>query len=158
MIFGMVAVLGFVWTEMHKRALRTRVLQIPGGLRFEAQDFSVQILRKEQEVQVRCKRGVLTPPAQGDAQEVIASEPESTNAATGTSSAAAHAFAAIGFSLGLRESPGYVDIVMRGADDTQLVIAHVNATVAASFELFYLQVRLWIDKLEQRAQRERVQR
>lgn len=150
--------LGFVLWEMHSRSLRTRIFEIPGGLRFEAQDFKVQILRKEQEVQVSCRRGILTLPAEAPAQE-----PKEAGPVVNT-------FAAIGFSMSLRgrtelmpshpERPrtGPVDIVMRHTDGTQLCIERVNPTVATSFELFYMQVHLWIEKLERRAKRERVQR
>jgi hypothetical protein len=53
---------------------------------------------------------------------------------------------------------GRFDIVIRDADGTQLTIARVNGAVAASFKYFYLQVRVWIDKLEKRLERERIER
>jgi hypothetical protein len=146
---GVLGALGFLLLEMHRRSLRTRIFQIPGGLRFEAQDFSVQILRKEQEVQVRCGHGVFTPAVADAVQEPSAAEP------------LGHTFAALGFSVNVREQStpqGHFDIVMRDANGAQLAIQRVNATVAASFELFYLQVHQWIEKLEQRAKRERVKR
>lgn len=155
---SVLGVLGFLLLEMHWRSLRTRIFQIPGGLRFEAQAFTVQILRKEQVVQVRCGYGIFTPAGADAVQEPSISQHIE------------HTFAALGFSVKVREPieqksdqlestrKGYVDILMRDANGDQLAITRVNATVAASFELFYLQVHQWIEKLEQRAKRERVQR
>jgi hypothetical protein len=152
------ALLGFFLLEMHRRSTRTRILQVPGGMCFEAKNFSVRVQRKEQAVQVRCVRAVLTTPSARAAPE---------SAKTGRVD---RTFAAVGFSVQLRarvkqnpapsgpKQAGYSDIVFRGADDTRLTIEQVNGTVAASFEYFALQVRLWVDKLERRAERERVQR
>ena len=73
-VYGVVLVLvlsaglGWVVLEMRLRALRTQVLHTPGGLRFEAHDFSLQVLRKEQELCVQYVRGIWTPPAQGAVQ------------------------------------------------------------------------------------------
>jgi hypothetical protein len=53
---------------------------------------------------------------------------------------------------------GRFDIVIRGADGRVLTIPRVNKPVATTFQYFYLQVRHWIDKLEQRLERERVER
>jgi hypothetical protein len=80
------------------------------------------------------------------------------------------AFAALGFRLEVREGvtqdaeqatatrTGRFDLIMRGADESKLVLEQVNGAVAKSFELFFLQVGLWIEKLEKRAERERVKR
>jgi hypothetical protein len=152
------AVLGFALMEWHRRTTRTRILQIPGGLLFEAQHFSVQVQRKEKMVHVRSARGRLTLPSDRAAPAV-----EKTGRVE-------HSFPALGFSVEWRDkakqkagsSPtrrqGPTDIVFRGADDTRLTVGQVNSTVANSFEYFFLQVQRWIDKLEQRAERERVER
>jgi hypothetical protein len=131
---------------------------VPGGLRFEAQSFSVQVQRTEQELHVRCQRGLLTPPASDAAQPPVSVGP------------VACTFAAIGIVVDVREGvragghasqpirTGFCDIVVRGSDGTQLVIERIPDTVAASFKQFFLQVRVWIDKLEQRAERARIER
>ncbi len=149
--------LGLVVADLYRRARRTRILQVPGGLRFEAQRFSVQVQRSQQELQVHCRRGVLTLPGSAGAEPV-------------QSGAVAHTFAAVGLSVEVRSGTpatagagqpgrnGPYDITLRGADGTSLHMARVNASVAASFKLFYLQVRHWIDKLEQRLERERIER
>jgi hypothetical protein len=151
--------LGWFLLEMRLRALRTRVLQIPGGLLFEAQDFSVQVLRKEQELRVRHARGVWTPPGGSAVQNMPqAGRTECT-------------FAAPGFRLEVREClqqqeagqttatrTGHFDLVMRGGDDSRLILERVNGSVTKSFELFFLQVSHWIDKLEKRAEQARVLR
>lgn len=149
--------LGFA-LDLRRRMQRTRILQPPGGLRFEAYHFSVQIQRREQEVRARCAHAVLAlPGAAGGTDAPQAGRVE-------------HTFAAVGFSVVLRErakqTPGSteatpkgdVDIVLQGADGTLLTIERVSRSVAVSFQYFYLQVRHWIDKLEQRLERERVAR
>jgi hypothetical protein len=145
--------LGFFSVHMYQRMQRTRILQMPGGLRFEAYDFSVQVQRREQEVRVRCARGVLAAAADDASQEQAAA------ASAAVPRPAEHSFAAVGLAVELRDSEakGYTNIVMRGADGTQLSIVRVSSSVAASFQYFYLQVRLWIDKLEQRLERERLE-
>ncbi len=149
--------LGGLLLEMHLRTLRTQVLQIPGGLLFEAQQFSVQVLRQEQELRVQHVRGLWTP-AGG-----AAPSPPQTDRAQRT-------FAALGFRLEVREGmtqeadpatatgTGHFELTLRGADGSQLVLQQVNGAVTKSFEFFFLQVSHWIDKLEQRAKRERIQR
>ena len=59
----LVAVLGFVVWDLYQRSRRSVTLQVPGGLRFEAQRFTLQVLRREQELRVKCGRGVLKPAA-----------------------------------------------------------------------------------------------
>lgn len=157
-VLGALVLLGSVLLEMHRRSVHTRMFQVPGGLRFEAQNFSMQVQRKEQEVRVTCVRGLLTSPA-------AAATPEVAQAA-----GAECTFAALGFAVEVRDraqhnaaaakpiGTGYYDLVLRGADGTQLIIENVNSTVAASFNRFFQQVRHWIDKLEQRVERERVAR
>lgn len=150
--------LGLVMLELHRRSLRTQIYQLPGGLRFEAQRFSVQIQRKQQEVRVRCGRGILRAPGAGAAPGPAQAGPLECT------------FAAIGIAVEVRGSEplkpaesrspkaGPFDVIIRSADGTQLTIEQVNGTVAASFKYFYLQVRHWIDKLEQRVERERIER
>lgn len=152
-----IAALVLVPLELYRRMQRTRIFQVAGGLRFEAYNFAVQIQRRQQEVRVRCARGVLLLPGASGGLEPKAGPVERT-------------FAAVGFSLELRNcvkksaiegesvATGYLDIVMRDADGTQLTIERVGRTVAANFQYFYLQVRVWIDKLEHRIERERVAR
>ena len=146
--------LGLLTWHLYQRMQRTTILQTPGGLRFEAYDFSVQVQRREQQLRVRCARGVLQAPA----VDADSAQPASTGAPV--PAAVEHNFAAVGLAVEWREAEGkgYTDIVMRGADGTQLSIVRVSASVAASFRYFYLQVRLWIDKLEQRLERERLER
>jgi hypothetical protein len=150
--------LGLLFFEMHLRAQRTAVVQLPGGLRFEAQKFSVQFQRTEKEVWVQCTRGVLKQP--GAAASPQATKPGRVECK----------FAALGFRAEVRESvtqsegqatpvrTGLAEIAMRGADDTSLTIPYLNPGVAADFNAFFRQVRHWIDKLEQRQERERVSR
>lgn len=156
-LLAIAVALGFA-LDLHRRMQRTRILQLPGGLRFEAYHFSVQIQRREQEVRARCARAVLALP--GATVSLEAPQAERVE----------HTFAAVGFSVALRERnkqmpglteaapKGDVDIVLQGADGTLLTIERVSRSVAVSFQYFYLQVRHWIDKLEQRLERERVAR
>ena len=154
--FALVVSLGLLLWEMQLRARRTRVVQVPGGLRFEAQSFSVEFQRKEKEVRVQCAHGVLAPASHRP-------DPEPAKAAR-----TACKFAAAGFRVEVRESvmqvadqvapvlTGYSEIHMRGADEMTLTIPQVNPEVAADFAFFSRQVSHWIDKLERRLERERV--
>jgi hypothetical protein len=56
-LVGLLVMLALVVLDLHRRSLRTLTHQVPGGLRFEAQSFSVQVQRTEQELRVRCQRG-----------------------------------------------------------------------------------------------------
>lgn len=154
----LIAALGLVMADLHRRARRTLVVTVPGGLRFESQRLTVQVQRKQQELRVTCRQGVLTPAPGGATEQGVPAGP------------VAHTFAAVGIAVTVRNGlqpeegatdagrAGPFDIVFRGADGTELRMARVNAPVAASFKLFYLQVRHWIDKLEQRLERERIER
>lgn len=156
--FTSLVALGLLFFELHLRSKRTRVVQIPGGLRFEAHQFSVQFQRTEQEVRVQCQRGVLVPAAASPGQPL---------AKTGR---AACQFPATGFRAEVRDGvrqvagegapvrTGFSEISLRGADGAALTIQQVNPSVAADFVAFFRQVRNWIDKLEQRLERERVAR
>jgi hypothetical protein len=157
-LVGLLVMLALVLLDLHRRSLRTLTLQVPGGLRFEAQSFSVQVQRTEQELHVCCQRGRLSPPASDAAQAPV------------SMGSVACTFAAMGVVVEVRDGvrpgghasqpmpSGYCDIVVRGSDGTQLVIERIPDTVAASFKQFFLQVRVWINKLEQRAERARIER
>jgi hypothetical protein len=154
--FALAVSLGLLFLEMHLRSKRTRVVQVPGGLCFEAQKFSVQFQRREKEVHVQCARGVLVPALTPPEQE----PPKAGRVAC--------KFAAVGFRVEVRESvrqqadqaapvlTGYSEISMRGADEMALTIPQVDPGVAADFAFFFRQVSHWIDKLEKRLERERV--
>ena len=156
--FAILVSLGLLFFEMHLRSQRTQVFQVPGGLNFVAQKFSVQFLRTQKEVRVQCAHGVLRSAGAG-----ASPKPGSVGRAQCT-------FAAVGFRAEVRESvtrtpdqtvpvlTGYSEISLQAADDTGLTIQHVNAAVAADFFAFYRQVNHWIEKLEQRLERERVTR
>lgn len=157
----LVLVLGLV-LELYRRMQRTRIFQLPDGLRFEAYNFFVQVHRQQQQVHVHCARGLLMVPHAG-ASTSTSTEPVQPRPLD-------HVFAAAGFSIALHECTkqkaghaqpvptGYCHIVFEGADGTQLTIERVSATVATSFQSFYLQIRRWIVRLEQRLERERVER
>ena len=153
-VFASLVALGLVFLEMHLRARRTQIIQVPGGLRFEAQKFSMQLQRTQREVRVQCARGVLTPGAAGSPARPAG--PVECQ------------FAAAGFRVEVRESvrlladqaapvrTGFFEISLRGADGMALRIPQVNAAVAADFVSYFRQVGHWIDKLEQLLERERV--
>lgn len=152
--FAILVSLGLLFFEMYLRSQRTQVFQVPGGLNFVAQKFSVQFLRTQKEVRVQCARGVLRSAG-------ASPKPDPVGRAQCT-------FAAVGFRAEVRESvtrtpdqagpvlTGYSEISLQGADDSGLTIQQVNAAVAADFFAFYRQVHHWIEKLEQRLERERV--
>ena len=74
LILGALAVIGgcvFMLMEHRSRTLRTRVIDIPGTLRFEAHTFSVEVKVPTKQIQVHANKGRLTrTPLQSGPEEV----------------------------------------------------------------------------------------
>lgn len=142
--------LGFLLFELRARSLRTQVLHFPGELRFDAQNFSVQVKRSDKEIRVKCKYGLRKAPG------------KAADSSAGPSGPLEATFGALGYRVALRESVkqlpnqeapirlGHWEIEMRGADDSRLIIQKIPPPVAASFDNFAKQTRIWVEKLETR--------
>jgi len=155
-------VLGFyVYVEYQARLLKTHSGPIPGGLRFEAHGWSVEVQRSTQQLRVKTRLGhytrqplgggdpqvqhgplTATLPAPGLQIEVTQSVREGADGDTG-------------------KSTGLCNVVFRASDETAFALAEkpdgehyllrleeVPAPVAAKFHQFAGQIRLWVDKLD----------
>ena len=151
MIFlGLLVVLGAVGFEFHMRQMRSKVVQNASGLRFESHQFSVQVQRAKKQIHVETPRGFLD--ANGAGKPVLARQ----------ASGVQRTFEAIGFRTDVRSSTpmetAIFDVEMTGGDGTLLKVVKVPQPVAANFEIFARQIHNWIEKLERRAERERIER
>lgn len=160
------AVLGlvgfFAYVERQARLLKTQALAFPGGLRFEAHGWSVELQRANQLLVVKAAQGHYTrellaggavaEPVQGGAvlaklpaaglrmelnrmlQEQAGAEPQPTDL----------------FSLMFQASDELSFAVQdkQGGERHLLRLDGLPAPVAADFQRFAGQIRLWVEKLE----------
>jgi hypothetical protein len=156
------AVLGFfAYVEYQARLLKTHSGPIPGGLRFEANGWSVEVQRSNQQLRVKTRRGHYTrQPLEGGeekvqqgpltavlpapgllievAQSVHEGDGEETGKATGLCTVVFRASDEAAFAMA--EKPGGERYLLR--------LEQVPAPVAAKFHQFAGQIRLWVDKLD----------
>ncbi len=172
LIVGAVMALGlalYLHLEYQARTLRTRIVDVSGGLRFEAHSFSIEVRRSSKQLAVisRTGRMVRTPlnkteaqmqaapfkallPAAGLTIEVL--RPIRDPMAQGTP-------IPVGFcTLRLRatDAPGKDPQPVPGGHLTEVGIERVPDIVAVSFENFASRVRVWIEKIEHKLETERV--
>lgn len=167
LILGALAVIGgcvFMLMELRSRTLRTRVIDVPGTLRFEAHTFSVDVKVSTKQIQIRVNQGRLTRhPLQGGSDEVQEGALDATLPAPGLTMVVAPADKAPRNGQNKRPTVGLSSITIRASDAminaTQKLpggfasvvdIAPVPASVAQSFEAFSNRVHIWADKLERR--------
>jgi hypothetical protein len=151
MIFlGVLVVLGAIGFEYRMRQMRSKVVQNASGLLFESHQFSLQVQRAKKQIHVESPRGFLT---------VGISD---TPATLSQASRVQRTFEAIGFRTDIKPSTPMettiFDIEMTGGDGAALKVCKVPQPVVANFEVFARQIHLWIDKLERRAERDRIER
>lgn len=168
--------LGFLWVELRVNALKTRVVKTPQGLRFEARGFSVEVLRADEKVVVRHKAGQRTAAPAGEPTTATAPAPAAATAAApasappSTPGAPETVFDAKGLRFELGPLPPGVkpvsgrvpahasEVLFRAANGSGLRLVRIPRPVLLSFESFAVQIRYWIGKLEQQAERARVER
>jgi transposase-like protein len=152
--FAVVVILAwFGWVEYHAHLLKTQVTQTGGVLRFDAHGWSISVNRAEQQLAVQARYGHLNqqPLAGGQAQvqqgAIAATLPAAglridvlAGATSGTRVVALQASDAMAFAA--QGKAGGAQSVLR--------IDNVPAPVAAQFGAFANQLRVWVDKLEQR--------
>jgi len=155
------AVLGFyAYVEYQARVLKTRAGPIPGGLRFEAHGWSVEVQRAAQQLQVQTRQGHYTR------ESLAGGSPQEQQ---GPLSAT---LPAVGLQIevtrnmhtrpGLPPQPtGLCSVVFRASDESAFAAAEkpggerhllrleqVPEPVAANFHQFAGQIRMWVDKLD----------
>lgn len=160
LVFGG-AILGYM--EYHVYLLRTKVTDVPNGIRFTSQDLVVEVQRPAKQVLVHARQGTFTRKAmeEGSEDQVESGELSLTLAAIGLKiDIVRHAI-----KLPDKEETiptGFCQLVFSTSDElvntledkgvserSVLRIDGVPNKVATDFHLFVTQVQVWIDKLEQ---------
>jgi hypothetical protein len=133
----------FGWVEYHAYLLKTQVTQTGGVLRFDAHGWSVAVNRADQQLVVQARHGQQTQ------------QPLSGGEAKVQQGAIAATLPALGLRIEVLPdaSSGSRVVELQAADATAktvLRIANVPVPVAAQFAAFANQLRVGVDKLEQR--------
>ena len=172
LIVGIVVVLGVVayaYLELQARSLRTRIADVPGGLRFEAANFSVEVQRNAKQLAVISRAGrVARAPLEGGAVQTQAAPFKAQLPAAGLTIEILRPAAATPdmpippghctVRLRATDAPGKDPQPVPGGQRTEILIERVPDLAAAAFENFAARVRVWIEKIEHRMEVERVER
>lgn len=171
LIAGALLVIGLcllVLIELKVRTLRTRVIDEPGTLRFEAHTFSVEVLLSTQQVKVQTGRGHLTrTPLEGGMDRREEGPLDATLPALGLTIAVVSPQDLPLHKAGLRKAKGHYAITFHASDaltqgvkgmlggySTVLEIIELPAHVALRFESFSNRIHIWAGKLAQRLKQE----
>ena len=148
--------------EYQAYLLRTSVVSVPGGLRFTAQGFSVEVRHAAKEIKVIAQNGhYLRQPLAGGDDEVQTGALSVTLPAVGLKievsrisvkgqdgdAATATGFSRIVFSAS--DEPMQKALGRSGGDRSELRLDRVPDTIATNFQQFANGLRAWIDKIEQ---------
>lgn len=152
----------YLWMEYQAYLLRTSVVSVPGGLRFVAQGFSVEVRHASKEVKVIAKNGryLRQPLPQGD-EEVKSGALTVTLAVVGLQIEVSRI--SVKATDGGAATPTGVSRIVLSASDEKLRQAQGKAAterselrldgvpdpIAVDFQQFANSVRAWIEKVEQ---------
>jgi hypothetical protein len=167
MILGAMLVIGvcvYMLMELRARTLRTRVIDAPGTLRFEAHTFWVEVKLSAKQIKVHVDKGRLTRhPLQGGPDEVKDGPLDATLPAPGLNIAVMRSESTPGDGQTRPQATGLYSIILRASDattnaakklpggyETVLEVTQIPEPVAKSFESFSNRVQIWADKLEHR--------
>jgi hypothetical protein len=168
LVLGILAALGLVfylYMEHQARILRTRVFDVPGGLRFESHGFSMEVQRASKQLVIHSRSGEWTrTPLAGGEDVVKTGALEASVPVSGLQ-------IDIGHGQGLTQPTGHCTITV-SASDALAHAAHnlpgghrsvvklqgVPGPVALNFSNFAARVRIWVEKLDLRLERDRVER
>lgn len=172
-IVGVIAALGaalYFYLEYQARAMRTRVVDVPGGLRYEAHGFSIEVRRSSKQLVVVTRTGRLVriPLEGGDAQTQMPPIKVVLPAA-GLQFDVVQSSVSGAPGMGAPIPPGFCTIRIRATDlpasdgsrggfRTELLIERVPELVMVSFNDFAARVRVWIEKINHRLELERIAR
>lgn len=153
----------YLFLEYQAYMLRTKVINIPGGLRFVAQGFAVEVRHKAKEILVLAKDGSYKRQALPDGEDEV-----QTGAISVTLAAAGLRIEVARISVKEGEEgnaipTGLSRIVLVSSDEplraaqgkkpsvrSELILKQVPDPIAADFQQFSNGLRAWIDKIEQR--------
>lgn len=153
----------YLFMEYQAYMLRTKVINIPGGLRFVAQGFAVEVRHKAKDILVLAKDGSYTRQALPDGEEQVQTGALSvTMAATGLRIEVARISVKDG-EEGKAVPTGLSRIVLAASDEplrsaqgkkpserSELRLNQVPDPIAADFQQFANGLRAWIEKMELR--------
>lgn len=162
---GATALGGCVYLFMEYQAylLRTKVINVPGGLRFVSQNFAVEVRHAAKEILVVSKAARVVRQSLPEGEELV-----ETGALTVTLAAAGLRIEVARVSVKDSEDAdakptGVCRIVFAASDErlrqaqgqvasqrTELRLDHIPDPIAADFQQFANGLRAWIDKIEQR--------
>lgn len=153
----------YMFMEYQAYLLRTKVINIPGGLRFVAQGFAVEVRHAAKEIQVLAKEGLYKRQPLPDGDEQVQTGALSTTlAATGLRIDVAR-IVVKGGEEGKPVPTGLSRIVFAASDELlrktqgkqpsercELRLDRVPDPIATDFQRFANGLHAWIDKIEQR--------
>jgi hypothetical protein len=160
----------YFYMELQVRTLRTRIVDVDGGQRFEANGFYVETQRTAKQVMVQSQFGkcVRTPLAGGEPQ--LQTGPlDVTLSTAGLRIEVARVTARVA-GQEAPQSTGFCTITLTASDAlthaaqnlpggfaTMLTMERVPELVATSFHNFAGRVRVWVDKIEHRMELDRIE-
>lgn len=169
LIMSVAVALGLAWFVYHEqqaRLLRTRVVELPGCLRFEAHGFCAEMAQSAKQLKVHAERGQLvqtplaggpqqaqlgpldaTLPAAGLQIEVVKAQGQATPSLAGSCTIIFTASDAL-TNAANKVSGGHASI---------LTLDQIPVPVAMSFQNFANRVQLWADKITQRLEQDRLE-
>lgn len=173
LIVGAAVVLGLLWFvvhEQHARLLRTRVVELPGCLRFEAHGFTAEMQQSANQVKVHAEKCQLERTALVGGQKQTQAGPldallpaaglqievvRLTMKAQGQATPMPTGFCSITFMA----SDALVNAVNKvaGGHASVLTLDQVPEPVAASFQGFANRVNVWADKITHRLEQDRAE-
>ena len=173
-VLGVLVLLGvafYMYMEHQSRLLRTRVVDVPGGLRFIANDFSVEVQREDKQVLIQTKAGRMTrTPLDGGPVEAKSAPLDAALPAAGLVIGVAQMFVnqegqaspkptgLCTITFNASDALNHAAQNLPGGYSSVLVIEGVLNPVAVSFNGFAARVRIWVDKTNRRVNLEKIER
>jgi hypothetical protein len=152
----------YLFMEYQAYLLRTDVINVPGGLRFVAQSFSVEVRHASKEIKVVAKDAQYTRQALPAGEEEVQSGALTVTLAAVGMQIEVGRISIKGADDEAAEATGFSRIVLAASDETlrqtegkepsersELRLDRVPDSIALDFQQFANGVRAWIDKVEQ---------
>lgn len=167
------AVAGFyAYVEQQARLLKTRAGPIPGGLRFEAHGWSVEVQRAGQQLLVQARQGQYAREPLSAASALVLEAPGPVNATLPAPGLQIEVTRNLRHQEGRAPQPtGQCSVVFRASDESAFAAAEksggerhllrldpVPEPVAANFQQFAGQIRVWVERLDRNLAQQVLQR
>jgi len=165
---GVLAALGiafYLYMDHQARILRTRIFDVPGGLRFESHTFSMEVQSKTKQMVIQARAGHWThTPLEGGEDVVTVGPLDASVPAAGLQ-------IEVGHGQSVTQAAGHCTITVKASDAlthaaenlpggyrSVVKLEGVPGPVALSFNGFASRVRIWVEKVDVRLSRDRVER